>query len=200
MNGLGLEAFIKSDFPLPPRSRENQHNSARRRRQMKEMSKQNTQTMDRWHRNEGEAQPKRGPGAPAGNLNPMRHGIFANRCLDEEERALFREVIDSLYQDFEFNRSSDFIQIEFIGINTVKYMRAVAEGNMDAAQKLDSMIRANMKDVKMTKIAREGDQPKGPQSTPADWAADLLKKSGGKRVVKSAAKKAAPRKRKKDGG
>ena len=160
---------------------------------MKEMSKQNTQTMDRWHRNEGMAEPKRGPGAPEGNLNPMRHGIFANRCLDEEERALFREVIDSLYQDFTFNRSSDFIQIEFIGINTVKYMRAVAEGNMDAAQKLDAMIRANMKDVKMTKIAREGDQPKGPQSTPADWAADLLKKSGGKRVVTPKAKRATKR-------
>ncbi len=167
---------------------------------MKQFHKVEQENLDTWHRLEGKAEPKRGPGAPEGNLNPMRHGIFANRCLDEEERALFREVIDSLYQDFEFNRSSDFIQIEFIGINTVKYMRAVAEGNMDAAQKLDSMIRANMKDVKMTKIAREGDQPKGPQSTPADWAADLLKKSGGKRVVKEGAKKATPKKRKKDCG
>lgn len=79
-------------------------------------------------------------------------------------------------------------------------MRAVAEGNMDAAQKLDGMIRANMKDVKMTKIAREGDQPKGPQSTPADWAADLLKKSGGKRSVTEPMKSKTPRKRKKDGG
>ena len=200
MRRSDLEAKTKSDFPLPPRNREYHHNSTRCRRQMKEISKQNTQTMDRWRRNESEAQPKRGPGAPKGNLNPMRHGIFANRCLDEEERALFREVIDSLYQDFTFNRSSDFIQIEFIGINTVKYMRAVAEGNMDAAQKLDSMIRANMKDVKMTKIAREGDQPKSLQSTPADWAADLLKKSGGKRSVKEGGKKATPKKREKDGG
>lgn len=198
MNRSGLEANIKSDFPLPPRSREIQNNTSRIQAWMKEMSKENKQSLDCWQRNEGKVEPKRGPGAPAGNLNPMRHGIFANRCLDDEERTLFREVIDSLYQDFEFNRSSDFIQIEFIGINTVKYMRAVAEGNMDAAQKLDSMIRANMKDVKMTKIAREGDQPKGPQSTPADWAADLLKKSGGKRTVKASAKKAAPRKRKKE--
>lgn len=150
---------------------------------MKQFHKAEQENLETWHRVEGKAEPKRGPGAPAGNLNPMRHGIFANRCLDDEERALFREVIDSLYNDFTFNRSSDFIQIEFIGINTVKYMRAVAEGNMDAAQKLDSMIRANMKDVKMTKIAREVDQPKGPQTTPADWASDLLKKSGGKRSV-----------------
>jgi len=80
----------------------------------------------------------------------------------------------------------------------VKYMRAVAEGNMDAAQKLDSMIRANMKDVKMTKIAREVDQPKGPQTTPADWASDLLKKSGGKRSVIEPKKSKASRKREKD--
>lgn len=200
MNRSGLEAFIKSDFHLPPRSRAVGNEFTHDARPMAKMNRRDTEELERWQRSEGKAEPPRNRGGQAGNLNPMRHGIFANRCLDEEERVLFREVIDSLYQDFEFNRSSDFIQIEFIGINTVKYMRAVAEGNMDAAQKLDGMIRANMKDVKMTKIAREGDQPKGPQSTPADWAADLLKKSGGKRSVKEGAKKAAPRKRKKDSG
>jgi hypothetical protein len=145
---------------------------------MKKMSNENKQALDCWRRNEGEARPKRQVGATGGNLNAMRHGIFANKCLDEEERVLFREVIDRLYLDFEFNRSSDFLQIEFVGINTVKYMRAMAEGNLDAAQKLDAMIRANMKDVKTTKISREGDQPQAPQATPADWAADLLGKSG----------------------
>lgn len=141
------------------------------------MNRRNKEELDRWQRAEGKAKPPKRQGAPDNNLNPMTHGIFACKCLDEEERALFREVIDRLYADFEFNRSSDFIQIEFIAINTVKYMRAIQEGNMDAAQKLDMMIRANMKDVKATKIAREGDQPKGPQTTPADWAAELLRKS-----------------------
>jgi len=164
---------------------------------MKEMSKENKQSLDCWHHSEGKVEPPRGRGASRGNLNPMTHGIFANKCLDEEERVLFQEVIERLYTDFEFNRSSDFIQIEFIGINTVKYMRAVADGNMDAAQKLDGMIRANMKDVKMTKIAREGDQPKGPQSTPADWASDLLTKSMDEPAPKKGAKSAASRKAKK---
>ena len=200
MSRSGLEAKTKSDFLLPPRSRVTGNEFTHGVRPMAKMNRRDTEELERWQRSEGKAEPPRKRGGQAGNLNPMRHGIFANRCLDEEERTLFREVIDSLYQDFTFNRSSDFIQIEFIGINTVKYMRAMAEGNMDAAQKLDGMIRANMKDVKMTKIAREGDRPKSPQSTPADWAADLLKKSGGKRVAKQAARKAAPRKRKKDGG
>lgn len=144
---------------------------------MANMNRRYREELDRWQRAEGKAAPSRGRGAPENNLNPKTHGIFANKCLDEEERALFQEVIDRLYADFDFNRSSDFIQIEFIAINTVKYMRAIAEGNMDAAQKLDGMIRANMKDVKTTKSAREGDQPTGPQTTPADWAADLLRKA-----------------------
>ena len=199
MNRSGLEAFIESDFPLSPRSPAVGSEFTPGARRMSKMNQRDSEELERWQRSEGKAEPSRNRGGQQGNLNPMRHGIFANRCLDDEERSLFREVIDSLYQDFEFNRSSDFIQIEFIGINTVKYMRAVAEGNMDAAQKLDGMIRANMKDVKMTKIAREGDQPKGPQTTPADWASDLLKKSGGERVVKQAAKKATPKKRRKDG-
>lgn len=53
---------------------------------------------------------------------------------------------------------------------------------VDAAQKLDMMIRAHMKDLKATKIAREGDQPKGQQTTPADWATELLEKTGGKKA------------------
>lgn len=37
-----------------------------------------------------------------------------------------------------------------------------------------------MNDLKATKIAREGDQPKGPQTTPADWATELLEKTSAK--------------------
>ena len=144
---------------------------------MKKLNRRDQEEMERWQRAEGKAEPPKKRGAPLNHLNPMTHGIFANKCLDDEERVLFREVIDRLYQDFEFNRSSDYIQLEFIAINTVKYMRAIAEGNMDAAQKLDGMIRAHLKDLKTTKLAREGDQPTGPQTTPADWAADLLRKS-----------------------
>ena len=55
-------------------------------------------------------------------------------------------------------------------------VRAQIEGNTDAAEKLDRMIRCHMKDLKTTKIAREGEEPKGPQTSPAEWAAALLEK------------------------
>ena len=143
----------------------------------------------KWRQNEGKAAPKKGAGAPQGNLNTMKHGIFANKCLNAEERESFDELIERLYQDFEFNKSSDFLQLELVAIYSVKLMRAQVEGNVDAAQKLDQMIRAHMKDLKATKIAREGDQPRGPQTTPADWATELLEKTGAK-----AAKTDRPRK------
>jgi len=197
---IGATFFVNAVSVSRPGGPRIHFKMARVRNDVKGMSKEKQTALERWHQREGKAEPKRRTGAPDGNTNRMTHGIFANRCLDEEERVLFREVIDRLYSDFEFNRSSDFLQIEFIGINTVKYMRAMAEGNLEAAQKLDQMIRANMKDVKATKISREGDQPQAPQTTPADWASDLLKKSDEESEDVKPRKKAMPKKRKKDGG
>ena len=45
---------------------------------------------------------------------------------------------------------------ELVGVYSVKLVRAQIEGNTDAAEKLDRMIRCHMKDLKTTKIAREG--------------------------------------------
>jgi uncharacterized membrane protein len=63
-----------------------------------------------------------------------------------------------------------------VGVYSVKLVRAQIEGNTDAAEKLDRMIRCHMKDLKTTKIAREGEEPKGPQTSPAEWASALLEK------------------------
>ena len=136
------------------------------------LNKPDKETLDRWHRNEGKTEPpRRGPGAPEGNQNRLRHGIFADRCLTPEEKVMFDAIIDRLNQDFEFNKSSDFLQVELVGVYSVKLVRAQIEGNTDAAEKLDRMIRCHMKDLKTTKIAREGEEPKGPQTSPAEWAA-----------------------------
>ena len=129
------------------------------------LNKPDKETLDRWHRNEGKTEPpRRGPGAPEGNQNRLRHGIFADRCLTPEEKVMFDAIIDRLNQDFEFNKSSDFLQVELVGVYSVKLVRAQIEGNTDAAEKLDRMIRCHMK------------EPKGPQTSPAEWAAALLEK------------------------
>ena len=93
----------------------------------------------------------------------MTHGIWANRCLDESERELFREIIERLWDDFVFNKSSDFLQVELVALYSVKLVRAQINGDMNAAEKLDRMIRCHLKDLKATKIAREGEIPRVPR-------------------------------------
>ena len=140
------------------------------------LNKRDQLNLDRWHGAEGKAEPPERTSPHQSNLYPMIHGIWANQCLDESEREQFREIMASLFNDFEFNKSSDFLQAELVGIYSVKLVRAQMNGDVDAAEKLDRMIRAHLKDLKATKIVREGDAPTGPQTTPAEWATALLEK------------------------
>lgn len=132
----------------------------------------------RWRNNEGKPIPtveeKTGY---HGNINAIKHGIFASRILSGEEKELFDAIIHKLYGDFQFNKSSDYLQVELIGIYSVKLMRAQVAGDADTSEKLDRMIRAHMRDLKATKISREGEQPAQPQTSPAEWASALLDKA-----------------------
>ena len=74
------------------------------------------------------------------------------------------------------NTSSDFIQVELVGMYFLKLGRAQEAGDWDAATQLDRMIRCHLKDLKATKISREGEAPRGSETTPADWATTLLEK------------------------
>ena len=56
----------------------------------------------------------------------------------------------------------------------IKLGRAEEAGEWDVALKIDQALRCNLKELKMTKIAREGDEPSGTESTPAEWATSLL--------------------------
>lgn len=141
------------------------------------LNKKERNDMVKWHINEGVAFPPEKESGAAGNLYALKHGIFANKILTPDEKELFDVLIEKLYGDFQFNRSSDFLQVELVGVYSVKLMRAQVEGNADAAEKLDRMIRAHMRELKTTKIAREGEQPQKSQTSPAEWASALLDKA-----------------------
>jgi hypothetical protein len=118
-----------------------------------------------------------GPGAPLGNRNSLVHGIYADRFMSAEERPLFEIIIRQLYQeDFVFNKSSDFMQVELVAVYFLKLGRAYEIGEWEAAEKLDRMIRCHLKDLKATKSARERDRAQGPETTPAEWATALVEK------------------------
>lgn len=132
-----------------------------------------------------------------GNVNALKHGIFANRILNEEEKELFDTMVEKLHEDFQFNKSSDFLQVELVGVYSVKLMRAQMEGNTDAAERLDRMIRAHMRELKTTKISREGEQPQQSQTSPAEWAAALLDRVAEITEKTKESKPASTKKRKK---
>jgi len=119
---------------------------------------------------------KQGPGAPEGNTNRLKHGVYANRFLSDEEQAVFHQIMGGLREDFSFNQSSDFIQVELAGIYFLKLRRAMDNDDWEAASKIDGMLRGHLKDLKLTKIMREGEARELPQTTPAEWATSLLEK------------------------
>jgi len=138
-----------------------------------QIGERDTEEMDQWHRNSGAAR-KRG-GQP-GNTNNLKHGVYANRFLSEEEKPIFNKLIEELHQDFVFNKSSDFMQVELVAVYFLKLGRAQEAGDWEAAERIDRMLRCHLKDLKTTKISREGDEPRGPGTTPAEWATALIEK------------------------
>lgn len=141
--------------------------------QQARIGERDAEELDQWRRNSGA---NRTPGGLPGNTNNLQHGIYANRFLSPEERPIFDAIIAQLHEDFVFNKSSDFIQVELVAVYFLKLGRAQEAGDWEAAERLDRMIRCHMKDLKTTKITREGVEPTESQTTPAEWATALLEK------------------------
>ena len=137
------------------------------------ITKWEAREMDTFHRN---TKTKRRRGGQPGNTNTLKHGIYSNRFLSEEEKPLFFSIVDQLHEDFVFNNSSDFLQVELVAVLYLKFARAVEAGDPDAAEKFDRMLRAHLRDLKATKIVREGSETRGDETTPAEWATALLEK------------------------
>jgi hypothetical protein len=142
--------------------------------QPQQIGERDAEELDQWRRNSGAS--RHPGGAPKGNTNNLQHGIYANRFLSEKERPIFDAIIAQLHEDFVFNKSSDFIQVELVAVYFLKLGRAQEAGDWDAAERLDRMIRCHMKDLKTTKLSREGSEPTQPETTPAEWATALLEK------------------------
>lgn len=117
-----------------------------------------------------------GRGAPNSNTNRLRHGAYANRFLSNEEQLVFQYLVGKLREDFAFNASSDFVQVELVGIYFLKLGRALEDDNYEAAHKLDQMLRGHLKDLKATKLSRDTSDASESRTTPAEWATALLEK------------------------
>ena len=105
--------------------------------------------------------------------NALRHGIYANRFLSDEERSLFHTIVEQLYKNFTFNDSSDFTQVELVALYQIRLARALESGDTRDAERFDRMIRAHLRDLNATKNLRDN-APKEPETTPAEWATALV--------------------------
>lgn len=104
----------------------------------------------------------------------LKHGFLAFPVLDIEERRDFLEVVNQMHEDFKMNKSSDFFATELVAMSMLLLRRAAKNGDLKAIETHDRTFRMHLADLKATKSAREGDTV-NIKTTPAEWAAALLK-------------------------
>lgn len=108
-----------------------------------------------------------------GDQPDLNHGFLASELLDDIEMKTFKRILGRMYKDFTFNKSSDFYAVELVALNLMLYRRAARDMNMKAVEAFDRTIRLHLKDLKATKITREGETV-NVKTTPAEWAAALV--------------------------
>jgi transposase len=113
------------------------------------------------------------PGAPPGNRNAVRHGAYVNGESSPEELALIADIEASFLRDFPGSDEDDIELIRVAAEACVVMNRALTADCADAAMRADRRFRKAIKALKAKK-RRRSDRP---QTTPADWAANLLKYS-----------------------
>jgi len=132
-------------------------------------------------------------GPPKGNLNALIHGIYVKRVLDEQEQEVHDAFVKALRHDFQLNNSSDEVSAQMAAMAFLQYERAIKQGNAKAADIFDTMVLRHLKSLKATKISREGEKTTKLKTTPAEWAAALLKEvRAGKEKQSEEAKVDAP--------
>lgn len=129
-------------------------------------------------------------GPPKGNLNALIHGIYVSRVVNDEEQRIYDAFLAEIREDFALNDPSDEIAVQMAAMAFVQFARAFKAGDAKAAETFERIVRNNLKDLKATKIAREGEGQEI-KTTPADWATALLEKvrEAGKQPGRKARKK-----------
>ncbi len=111
-------------------------------------------------------------------LNPMKHGIYASRFLTSEEKEIFESMVERFHAEYVLNSSADFIQLELACLYYTQLGRAIALEEWQTAERIDSMMRRHLADLKATKKSREGDTTPGSAQAmnATEWAQQLLEK------------------------
>ena len=114
---------------------------------------------------------QRQPGAPLGNRNAIKHGAYANAEPSAEERVLIADIEARFLRDFPSSDMDDTQLIRDAAEACLMLNRGLNADCADAAMRADRRFRRAVRVLKAKK-------PRGgkPQTTPAEWAADLLRR------------------------
>jgi hypothetical protein len=118
--------------------------------------------------------PARRPGFQPGNQHARKHGVFAAHFLDEDEKDSFAKLRERFSEDYPSETAADETALDLVCVYLLRLGRAIKSGEVDYIVKLDGTVRNHLRDLKATRITREGDKPTGPDTTPAEWASSLL--------------------------
>jgi len=110
-----------------------------------------------------------------GNKHARKYGSYISEIL-KKDIWIFEKFFNTLHQDFELNNSTDKMATELACMYFVKIIQAQREGDIPSADTHDRMCRMQLKDLKATKSAREGEIVTL-KTSPAEWAANLLSQS-----------------------
>lgn len=125
-------------------------------------------------------------------VSALKNGVMASRLLDNNERDVFYALIERFYAEYTLNTSADFMEVELVNLLFIQFFRAVQAADWDAAHKIDSMLRAHLREMKASKRSREGDETQRQMVSAGEWTADLLAKARGTGMEIGMAVAAAP--------
>ena len=110
-------------------------------------------------------------GAPPGNRNAVRHGAYVSSGPSTEERALIAGIEARFLRDFPGSGKDGTQLIRAVAEACLTLNRGLSADSADATMRADRRFRKAIKALK-------ANGPRGgtPQTTPAEWAADLLRR------------------------
>jgi len=123
----------------------------------------------------GKSAGPKNPDKPFGNKRALKYCSYIAEIL-KEDVWIFEKFYDTLHQDFDLNNSTDKMATELACMYFVKIIQAQREGDIASADTHDRMCRLQLKDLKATKSAREGEVVTL-KTSPAEWASNLLSQS-----------------------
>jgi len=141
-----------------------------------------------WHGSQSTG-PKTPEGKARSSVNALKHGAFAHRILDEEERRQFDALVEQLQADLDLNRSTDLLEVEALGMAFIQLTRAMKAGNAQAAETFDRMVRGHLKRLEARKISNNEEAGER-RLTPAEWATELVAQMRDRRRKRKAGKTA----------